>query len=158
MSPAFSNASVRNFTAVFFDSAYKAKDAWDNMLLSSSNGEAVVDVQIWMNRISLDSIGIAAFSHDFGSLKGKHSEIAEIFDAFSSMPSARASDVLLYASKFLPILRRISNKRLGMSMKLGKIMGEIAKELLRRTEQEKQSTGDFTYSAGQSIIGALSKL
>lgn len=158
MAPAFSNVSIRDFTTIFFDSAYKVKDAWDNLLLSSPNGDALIEVQTWMNHISLDSIGIAGFSHDFGSLTGKHSEMVDILDAFTSSSPASASDALVFVSQFLPVFKKIPTARHGMNKRLNKIMGDIAEELLRRTEQEKQSIGDFKYSAGQSIIGALSEL
>jgi hypothetical protein len=47
LSPAFSNGAIRGLTPVFFDSAYKVKDAWDALLESSENNEAVIDVQDW---------------------------------------------------------------------------------------------------------------
>jgi hypothetical protein len=46
LTPAFSNAAVRGLTPVFFDSAYKVKNAWDAILESSEN-EAIIDVQDW---------------------------------------------------------------------------------------------------------------
>ncbi|THH01154.1 hypothetical protein EW145_g6961, partial [Phellinidium pouzarii] len=40
-----------------------------------------------MNCVSLDSIGLAGFGHDFGALEGRHSDVAEMFDSFSSLPA-----------------------------------------------------------------------
>ncbi|KAG6861078.1 hypothetical protein C0995_004176 [Termitomyces sp. Mi166 len=71
LSPAFSNSAIRRLTSVFYDSSYKLKANWDVMLESSSGDGAIIDVQKWMNHVSLDSIGIAGFGHDFGSLDGK---------------------------------------------------------------------------------------
>jgi hypothetical protein len=47
MLPAFSNAAIRQMVPVFIDSAYKVKEAWDTLLESSIDGEAVIDVQDW---------------------------------------------------------------------------------------------------------------
>jgi hypothetical protein len=45
LTPAFSNAAIRKLAPVFFDSAYKVKNAWDSLL--ESNGEAIIEVQGW---------------------------------------------------------------------------------------------------------------
>ncbi|OAX33681.1 cytochrome P450 [Rhizopogon vinicolor AM-OR11-026] len=42
----------------------------------------------------LDTIGIAGFSHDFGSLDGKHSVVTEVFDNSGSNPKACYGDSL----------------------------------------------------------------
>ncbi len=157
MTPAFSNASIRNFTSIFYDSAYKLKDAWDNILLSSPSSEAVIEVETWMNHVSLDSIGIAGFSHDFGALTGEHSEIMDILDAFGAVDVSSFSDLLFLLTPMFPMLSRVPSERGRMRKRLHEIMGEIAEELFKRTAQEKEMTGDFKYSPGQSIIGALSE-
>ncbi len=158
MSAPFSNASIRNFTSIFYDSAYQVKAAWDTLIESSDNGEAIIDVQIWMNHVSLDSIGIASFSHDFGSLKGKHSEMAEVFDSFGTVKSSIFADVMFLLAPLIPILQNVPSERMLMRRKLHNSMAGIGDVLLQRTRDEKEVTGDYKYSPGQSIIGALSEL
>ena len=42
--------------------------------------------------MSLDSIGIAGFGHDFGALEGRKSTVEEVFDAFVDVkPSVSGS-------------------------------------------------------------------
>ncbi|KAG2095662.1 cytochrome P450, partial [Suillus discolor] len=100
LAPAFSNAVIRKLTSVFYDSAYKAKGQWDNVIELSKDDDAVIEVQNWMNHISyakiffLDMVGIAGFSHDFGSLDGKPASVTEVFDTFGSNQKASASFVL----------------------------------------------------------------
>ncbi|KAF8173836.1 hypothetical protein K438DRAFT_131117 [Mycena galopus ATCC 62051] len=65
---------------VFFDSAYKLKSFWDATLESTSDG-AIIEVEEWMNRVALDSIGIAGFSHDFRYLDGQQSPVTAAFEA-----------------------------------------------------------------------------
>ncbi len=157
MTAPFSNASIRNFTSIFYDAAYQVKAAWDSLIESSDNGEAIVDVQIWMNHVSLDSIGIAGFSYDFGSLKGKRSEMAEVLDSFGTLKSSTFADVMFLLAPLIPILLKLPNERISFRRKLHRTMTGIGDVLLQRTRNEKELTGDYKYSPGQSIIGALSE-
>ncbi|KAG1885874.1 cytochrome P450 [Suillus fuscotomentosus] len=157
LTPAFSNAAIRKLTSVFYDSAYKAKGQWDTVIESSKDGDAVIEVQNWMNRISLDTVGIAGFSHDFGSLDGKRVSVAEAFDTFgSNQPSAVHKAFILLASVFPIILKIIPNKRKNLFKKLGITMEQISNELLIRSRREK----DANMSQGgeeNSLIGLLIK-
>ncbi|KAG1855862.1 cytochrome P450 [Suillus tomentosus] len=156
LTPAFSNAAIRKLTSVFYDSAYKAKGKWDNVIESSKDDDAVIEVQSWMNHISLDTVGIAGFSHDFGSLDGKRVGVAEAFDTIgSNQPSAVDKAVFLLASVF-PIILKIPNKRQNLFTKLGITMEQISNELLIRSRREK----DVDMSQGgeeNSLIGLLIK-
>ena len=63
-----------------------------------------------MNAVSLDTIGIAGFSHNFGALEGKHSSVAEAFDSFGSAPPRGLSIILPVLGPVLPILMKIDRK------------------------------------------------
>ncbi|KAG1877707.1 cytochrome P450 [Suillus subalutaceus] len=157
LTPAFSNAAIRKLTSVFYDSAYKAKCAWDTIIESSKDGDAVIEVQNWMNHISLDTIGIAGFSHDFGSLDGKRASVTEVFDTFGSNQKASAGNRILFllASTF-PIVIKIPTKRRNLVKKLGVAMSEISNDLLIRSRQEKDvNVGERDEE--KSIIGLLIK-
>ncbi|KAL0067301.1 hypothetical protein AAF712_005699 [Marasmius tenuissimus] len=88
LTPAFSNAAIRRLTAIFYDSAYKLKTHWDAKLENHPDG-GIIEVQEWMNHVALDTIGIAGFSHDFGSLDGKPSAVAAAFESWAKLPSPR---------------------------------------------------------------------
>ncbi|KAG1866200.1 cytochrome P450 [Suillus subluteus] len=156
LTPAFSNGAIRKLTSVFYDSAYKAKGAWDTAIESSKDGDAVIEVQNWMNHISLDTVGIAGFSHDFGSLDGKHASVTEAFDTFgANQPSAVNKVFMLFAFVF-PIIAKIPTKRANLFKKLGVTMEEISNDLLTRSRREK----DMNMSGRdeeKSIIGLLIK-
>ncbi|KAG1785654.1 cytochrome P450 [Suillus plorans] len=156
LTPAFSNAAIRKLTSVFYDSAYKAKGQWDNVIESSKDDDAVIEVQNWMNHISLDTVGIAGFSHDFGSLDGKRVSVAEAFDTIgSNQPSAVDKAVFLLASVF-PIILKIPNKRQNMFTQLGITMEQISNELLIRSRREKDA--DISQVGEEnSLIGLLIK-
>ncbi|KAG0695949.1 cytochrome P450 [Suillus ampliporus] len=157
LTPAFSNASIRRLTSVFYDSAYKVKGAWDTTLESSKDGNAVIEVQNWMNHISLDTIGIAGFSHDFGSLDGKHASVTEAFDTFGKDGKASAvNEAFILLARAFPIIVNIPSKRKNMNKKLGATTGEISKQLLLRSRREKDANVKETEEE-KSIIGLLIK-
>ncbi|KAG2146815.1 cytochrome P450 [Suillus clintonianus] len=158
LTPAFTNAAIRKLTSVFYDSAYKAKGAWDTAIESSKDGNAaVIEVQNWMNHISLDTVGIAGFSHDFGSLDGQRASVTEVFDTFGN--DSQASGVnhafILLASVF-PAIIKIPNKRTQLFKKLSATMGEISNDLLIRSRREKDANM-IEMDEEKSIIGLLLK-
>ncbi|KAG6852669.1 hypothetical protein C0991_010037 [Blastosporella zonata] len=158
LSPAFSNAAIRKLTSVFYDSSYKLKDNWDAILDSASGDAAVIDVQKWMNHVSLDSIGIAGFSHDFGSLDGKVPAVARIFESLQTGTSALSLLVFLLGSA-IPILLKLPTSDNARWSKLHDEMRQIANDLLERTRQEKErdSMGSGDDAGEKSIIGLLIK-
>ncbi|KAG2151477.1 cytochrome P450 [Suillus clintonianus] len=157
LTPAFSNAAIRKLTAVFYDSAYKVKGKWDTIIESSKDGNAIIEVQNWMNHVALDTIGIAGFSHDFGSLDGKRASVTEAFDTFgnNSQASAFNQAFILLASVF-PIITKLPTKRTVLFKKLGTTMGEISNELLVRSRREKDANMSDR-DEEKSIIGLLLK-
>ncbi|KAG1780532.1 cytochrome P450 [Suillus placidus] len=157
LTPAFSNAAIRKLASVFYDSAYKVKSAWDTDLESSKDGNAIIEVQNWMNHVSLDTIGIAGFSHDFGSLDGKHASVTEVFDSFGNSPQASALHrVFFLLGSAFPIIAKIPTKRTKLSKKLNVTMGEISNDLLLRSRREKDVNVKEAEEE-KSIIGLLIK-
>ncbi|KAG1882689.1 cytochrome P450 [Suillus subluteus] len=157
LTPAFSNAAIRKLISVFYDSAYKVKSAWDTDVESSKDGNAIIEVQNWMNHVSLDTIGIAGFSHDFGSLDGKHASVTEVFDTFGNNSQASAINQLffLFAPAF-PIIAKIPTKRTKLAKKLNVTIGEISNDLLLRSRREKDV--DMKEAEEEkSVIGLLIK-
>ncbi|KAL5488445.1 hypothetical protein ACEPAI_6563 [Sanghuangporus weigelae] len=151
LTPAFSNAAIRCLTPVFFDSAYKVKAAWDALISSSDADEAIIDVQKWMNCVSLDSIGIAGFGHDFGTLHGKRSTIKEVFDSFGTAPPVT---MVVLLGQVIPIILKLPNTRGNMIRKLHDTMGDVSEQLLERSHKEKALGGGAT-DTSRSIIGSL---
>ncbi|KAF8148864.1 cytochrome P450 [Crassisporium funariophilum] len=153
LSPAFSNAAIRKLTPVFYDAAYKMKAIWDTTL-DAGSGEAFIDVQIWMNHISLDSVGIAGFGHDFHALEGKDSAVVEVFNSFGSGDTSFLSHFVFLMGPVLPVLQNLPTKQNRMFKRLRTTMGGIADELLARNRREKEGKA---LMEEKSIIGLLIK-
>ncbi|KAF8878007.1 cytochrome P450 [Gymnopilus junonius] len=149
LSPAFSNAAIRKLTPVFYDAAYKMKAIWDSTL-DAASGEASVDVQVWMNHISLDSVGIAGFGHDFHALDGLNSPVVDVFDSFGSGDTSFLSNLVFLLGPVLPVLQNLPTKHNRIFKRLNQTMSGIADELLTRNRKEKGVGED------KSIIGLLS--
>ncbi|KAH7925025.1 cytochrome P450 [Leucogyrophana mollusca] len=149
LTPAFSNAAIRNHTAVFYDSAYKAKTSWDTILDSSEN--STIEVQGW-----LDTIGITGFSHNFGALDGKRSTVADVFESFGNATPSPLAIAFFLLAPFFPWLVKLPTARIRLAHKLKASMGEISQELLARTRQEKEGNAEGEQE-DKSIIGLLSK-
>ncbi|KAG5634681.1 hypothetical protein H0H81_001121 [Sphagnurus paluster] len=155
LSPAFSNAAIRRLTPVFYDSAYTLKTIWDASLENSTDDLGVViDVQQWMNYVSLDSIGAGGFSHDFGSLKGNISPVAAAFDSFGNVKPSPMIVLSFLLASIIPFLGRIPNERTTGFIKLRESVKAIADDLLERARLEKEANVSEG-AADKSIIGSL---
>lgn len=106
-----------------------------------------------MNRISLDSIGIAGFSHDFEALQGKKSAVAEAFDSFAKVPSR---GLMILLMPVLPFLSRLPTPRKRVVRRFHDTTSSIAAELLDRSRKEEVvSISEQKGRAVPSIMSAL---
>ncbi|KAK6996796.1 cytochrome P450 [Favolaschia claudopus] len=156
LTPAFSNAAIRRLTAVFYDSAYKLKAFWDATLESSPDNSAVIEVEEWMNRVALDSIGIAGFSHDFRYLEGQQSAVTAAFEAMSMSDQGMVTAAIFALSIYFPFLFNIPTQRLRTFGELRRSLYVIAEKLLSNTRREKEG-GMGEEFTDKSVIGLLLK-
>ncbi|KZO95673.1 cytochrome P450 [Calocera viscosa TUFC12733] len=156
LTPAFSNQAIKELTPVFYDSVYKAKTVWDALLDASTTGDIVIDVQNWMNRISLDSIGIAGFSHDFRSLAGEKPEVAEAFESFGKFKPSKLFQIIMVFAQFFPILLNIPTGRQARLKSLDQSMTKISDQLLNEGRKAGDDVGDAAKTK-RSLIGTLIK-
>ncbi|KAG8219007.1 cytochrome P450 [Butyriboletus roseoflavus] len=150
LTPAFSNSAIRNLTSVFYDSAYKAKSVWDSLIDANGGSSAIIEVQN-----CLDTIGIAGFSHDFGSLDGKPASVTEVFDSFGSTKGKSLNMFLVLLAQALPWLLILPTPHSKLLKRLNDTMGDIANVLLTRSKKEKEA-GTLGEREEKSIIGLLS--
>ncbi|KAI6166079.1 cytochrome P450 [Pisolithus thermaeus] len=161
LNPAFSPAAIRNLAPIFYSSAHKVKSAWEAMIdANSGNSTSIVFTVTQFELIHcsrLDSIGLAGFSHDFGSLDGKPASITRIFDTFGSSPSRSAVNAaVLLLSQVFPLLEYVPTPRTQLLREMQRIMEDISKELLARSKKEKEE-GVVDGKEDRSVIGVLVK-
>ncbi|KAJ7983088.1 cytochrome P450 [Mycena polygramma] len=156
LTPAFSNAAIRRLTAVFFDSAYKLKSFWDATLESKSDDGVIIEVQQWMNRIALDSVGIAGFSHDFRYLEGQQSPVTTAFEALQLTDMSLLTKLAIVLSFTFPILLSLPTQRMRHFWELRRSLNVIAERMLANTRREKEG-GVAEELTDKSVIGLLLK-
>lgn len=140
MSPAFTYTSIGKLTPVFYNCIYKVKAAWDGIIGMSGEEGAVIEISQWMNHLSLDSIGLAGFSHDFGALDGRKAPVTRIFEAFqeSSKRNDMSSGVFLLLQVF-PMLVYIPSPRMRLVRELHYAMVDVCNAMLDQTKKEKEA-------------------
>ncbi|EIW81845.1 cytochrome P450 [Coniophora puteana RWD-64-598 SS2] len=134
--PAFSNAAMRSFHPFFSNCAHKCKNTWD--ILTKDNG-AAIEIQTWMNKISIDSIGQGGFSHDFRAFEGEQPIVAKMFDADDA--STSFLNMLPTLLLFFPWLDKLPGQRKKQARRLGESLKGIADEVWARARKGEVSDG-----------------
>ncbi|KAI6154195.1 cytochrome P450 [Pisolithus tinctorius] len=153
LSPAFSHVAIRKLLPVFYNSAYKAKAAWETLIDANDGHSAIIEVQNWMNHISLDTIGIAGFSHDFGSLDGKTTRVVEVFDSFAVLAPNFPFLPLVQA---FPLLLYMPTARGDLFGDMNQTLADVSRKFLERSREEREA-GVIDGKDDKSIIGVLIK-
>ena len=107
-----------------------------------------------MGCISLDSVGIAGFNHDFGSLRGEQSDLKKAFDAVANANKRGADRILFLLAFAMPVLLKVPTEHKSRILRMTAKLRVIAENLLKssRSDQEKGIIGN----SGRTVIGALS--
>ena len=105
---------------------------------------------------SLDTIGIAGFSHDFASLKGERSVVATAFEEMSNTKPSPIFDYLFVFAHLFPWILRLPNPRTKLSKMLHDSTSAISAQLFAKTKKEKED-GIVEEEQDKSIIGLLSE-
>ncbi|KAL4079902.1 cytochrome P450 [Scleroderma yunnanense] len=152
-----SHAAIRKLTPIYYDSAYKTRAAWEAVIDASNGDSAIIEVQNWMNHISLDSIGLAGFSYDFGSLEGKTTPVMTVLDTLGSSPSRSMLNVGFFVlSQVITALVYYPTKRNLLMKEIQQELSKISSELIDKTRKEKEA-GILDGKEEKSVIGLLIK-
>lgn len=104
---------------------------------------------------SLDSVGIAGFSHDFGALDGKKPLALTALESLGTGTGGGAllSPLMAIIGPILPFLLRIPTKRSKVMTGMRDSLEKVGNELWEKTRKEKIA-GEKN---DKSIIGLLSE-
>ncbi|KAI0028886.1 cytochrome P450 [Vararia minispora EC-137] len=99
---AFGPMQVRAFTEVFVQKANELRDIWLDLASKTArkDGRVKLDAFSWLNKATLDIIGLTGFDHDFDALHAKATEASDLHKAFQ----ATLTDPHAPVSSFLSIL------------------------------------------------------
>ncbi|KAJ7641534.1 cytochrome P450 [Roridomyces roridus] len=112
MASAFSYSQIREFTHVFLSKSLELRDLWSRELSQSKRGDnkLEIDAFVWMNRLALDTIGLAAFDYDFDSLHTIAAAAArpnELLKAVRDLFTFDFFTVMFIVQLFFPLTRLI---------------------------------------------------
>lgn len=105
-----------------------------------------------MNCVSFDTIGVAGFGHEFGSLEGRQSDVKDMFEVFGSSPPKGFSVIVPLLGPVLPLLQMIPNERERINKQLNKALAAISSVLLQRSRRDKEIGAN---DVGRTIMGTL---
>ncbi|KAI6127348.1 cytochrome P450 [Pisolithus croceorrhizus] len=131
MGPSFNSTAIRKLTPAVHKAIDKMKAAWEASIEASGGDSVVLDVQKWMNYVSLDSFGIAGLSYDFNSLNGKPNPMISVLDSFAEgVPQSAFSIAVAVLILFFPIAMHIPTHRNQMFDRLHRQMTELCDALI----------------------------
>ncbi|KAI5985861.1 cytochrome P450 [Pisolithus albus] len=155
MAPSFNSAAVRNSSSAIYKTVNKLKVAWKASIDADGSGSVVLDVQRWMNYVSLDAFGIAGFSYDFGSLDGTPNPMISVLDAFAAPSSPSFWDKsVLFLSNFFPFAVNVPTSRGKMLDKLRWRMSELCEIIIENAAKEREEASNQRVSTIHLLLKA----
>ncbi|KAI6026788.1 cytochrome P450 [Pisolithus microcarpus] len=155
MAASFNSTAVRNSSCAIHKTVDKLKAVWQASIDANGSGSVVLDVQKWMNYVSLDAFGIAGFSYDFGSLDGKPNSMISVLDAFAA-PSTQSfwDKSVLLLSNFFPFAWNVPTSRGKMLDELRVRMSEICEIIIDNAAKEQEEASNQRTSTIDSLLKA----
>ncbi|EJU05909.1 cytochrome P450 [Dacryopinax primogenitus] len=158
MNPSFSSQQIKEVVPVFWDKAEELASIWHASVRSE---EAVVDVNNWLSRATLDVIGLAGFGYAFQSLLDDSNELAL---AVAQLFHVRRVSVFAILRNFFPALRYLPVQSNRIQANAHRVMTRIGMELVKRKKEAVRQTLDGkreekdvvrTQVVGKDLLSAL---
>lgn len=113
MNPAFGPAQVRKFTSLFLEKSLELREIWAELLSKSTrkDGKLGFDAFIWLNKVTLDIIGLAGFDYTFNSLHSPDEKQNELYESIRSILTIKAGEFMFILQLFFPLFRPIPTAR-----------------------------------------------
>ncbi|KAJ7778746.1 cytochrome P450 [Mycena maculata] len=148
MNPAFGPPQVRELTGIFVQKSLELRDIL-NVQVANAGGTARVNITTWLNKTTLDIIGLAGFNYNFNSLAALDSESTELGAAFSTIfQSGMNQNALRVLQGFFPAFRFIRTNLDETIRTSQATMMRIGRQLLQESKNEMAE--DWTFEKGRS--------
>ncbi|KAJ6587651.1 cytochrome P450 [Mycena vulgaris] len=155
MNPAFGAPQIRELTGIFVDKSVQLRDIWASEA-AKNGGVAHVEAISWLNKATLDIIGLAGFNHDINALGTKSGQktddLAAAFETLTGNSSFTAMRVLQF---FFPPLRQISTKEDKIGAEAQATMMRIGRELLADSKRAIAESGTFETGRARDLLSLL---
>ncbi|KAH9973118.1 cytochrome P450 [Lactifluus volemus] len=111
--PAFGPTQVRNFTSLSLEKSLELREIWADLVSKSTrkDGRLRLDASSWLNKVTLDIIGLAGFNYAFDSLRSTDEAQDPIYVAFRALTTLPTFKLIYAIQILLPIFRSIPTPR-----------------------------------------------
>ncbi|KAG9314552.1 cytochrome P450 [Chiua virens] len=130
VAPALSPQSVRHLTTLFYENATKMALQWQKIFDDVQTAQVTIEMTNWANRFALDTIGRAAFSHDFGCLNGRPHALVNALDSLTNHEKTRWTFYTRALFWLVPGILHFGKKG-RLIRKTRKELGDLAMFILR---------------------------
>ncbi|KAJ7597102.1 cytochrome P450 [Mycena floridula] len=160
MNPAFGVPQIRELTSIFVNKSIELRDMWMAQLQSAGGGGSI-EVLSWLNRATLDIIGLAGFNYEFNALdpKGAPNELNEAFATV--FQSSTSFSVLGFLMASVPSLRIFEplfiTRRNLMQRRARATMSRIGNQLLNDSKSALLRSGEKGDSRARDLLSLLVK-
>jgi hypothetical protein len=108
---------------------------------------------------SLDTMGLAGFSHDFGSLSGRKSDVSIAFDAIFAAQPGVADAVVFFLQIVFPLASNLHTRRQRAVDTLHEACGKLAKQVIEKARVEEKGERSIMGLMGMSChVAAVIRL
>ncbi|KAI0032662.1 cytochrome P450 [Vararia minispora EC-137] len=130
--PAFGPAQVRKFTETFIEKSLELRDIFLDIASKTvrKDGRARIDVYSWLNKITLDIIGVTGFNYNFDSLHADEKNPNELYLAITKSLSTPRTHLALFQLS-VPLLQSIPTRSLRERQEALRVINRIGRQLIK---------------------------
>ncbi|KAJ7500556.1 cytochrome P450 [Mycena galericulata] len=156
MNPAFGAPQVRALTSIFVDTSIQLRDIWAAQV-PKDGGVARVEIIPWLNKATLDIIGLAGFNYRINALAREDSAPPdELTSAFQALLTAETDFTFLRLLQIkIPLLRCLPTKSNIASKESQATLTRIGMKLLADSKREIAENGTFETGNGRDLLTLL---
>ncbi|KAJ6551196.1 cytochrome P450 [Mycena capillaripes] len=152
MNPAFGAPQVRELTGIFVQKSVELRDILASQVVKS--GTARVDIISWLNKATLDIIGLAGFNYNFNSLASENE--SELAGAFTTIFHAGIStSAIRILQSLIPVFRFIPTQLDATLAEAQAVMRRIGLQLLQESKNEMAESGTFEKGRSRDLLSLL---
>ncbi|KAJ7271259.1 cytochrome P450 [Mycena rebaudengoi] len=152
MNPAFGAPQVRELTGIFIEKSIQLRDVWLGEA-AKNGGVGNVNAVSWLNKATLDIIGLAGFNYKFNSLDPSAAR-DEFDEAFSTITSTQVGFMSLIKAHF-PVVRAIPRQLDTIHLNSQAVMVRIGQKLLRESKKDIAEGGAFQSGRARDLLSLL---
>ncbi|KAH8977228.1 cytochrome P450 [Lactarius akahatsu] len=133
MNPAFGPTQVRKFTSMFLEKSLELRDIWADLISKSTrkDGKLSFNTFVWLNKVTLDIIGLAGFNYAFNSLHAPDEKQNELYESIRSMLTTKAGQFMFILQLFFPLFRPIPTARSRVLNRSMEVIRRIGSQLIQ---------------------------